>query len=432
MLAHTLSGLAITLQNASTLLHAGRTDGAQTQVDRARALAVEGQAEARQALAALAPEPGDGPARVDLPAAIDRAVRDHRALTGSAVTLSVGPLPDVPADVTSAALAVLRESLTNVIRHAPDAPVGVSAQVSDGPQGRELLMRVADDPGAAAPAAGEGGSGVTGMRARVVAVGGTLRAGPTPTGWAVELTVPLVPYAAASDDRRAGHDEQMTEQLPVRVVIADDQRVVREGLVLMLGLADGIDVVGAAADGEQAVDLVRATQPHVLLVDLRMPGTDGVEATRRVRALPSPPAVVVLTTLEDQPSIVAALQAGALGYLTKDADAATIAEAVRAAAAGRSVMDGAVQARAVAAMTGSAPSQGGQRGDQQRESLPGLTSREVEVLALVAQGKSNREIARQLVVSEATVKTHVNHLLGKLGVRDRAAAVAYAYRHGLV
>jgi DNA-binding NarL/FixJ family response regulator len=199
----------------------------------------------------------------------------------------------------------------------------------------------------------------------------------------------------------------------------------------MLGLADGIDVVGAAADGEQAVDLVRDTQPHVLLVDLRMPGTDGVEATRRVRALPSPPAVVVLTTLEDQPSIVAALQAGALGYLTKDAAAATIAEAVRAAAAGRSVMDGAVQARAVAAMSGSAPGQAGQAGEQ-RDSLPGLTSREVEVLALVAQGKSNREIARQLVVSEATVKTHVNHLLGKLGVRDRAAAVAYAYRHGLV
>jgi DNA-binding NarL/FixJ family response regulator len=147
--------------------------------------------------------------------------------------------------------------------------------------------------------------------------------------------------------------------------------------------------------------------------------------------LPSPPAVVVLTTLEDQPSIVAALQAGALGYLTKDAAAATIAEAVRAAAAGRSVMDGAVQARAVAAMSGSAPGQAGQAGEQ-RDSLPGLTSREVEVLALVAQGKSNREIARQLVVSEATVKTHVNHLLGKLGVRDRAAAVAYAYRHGLV
>jgi signal transduction histidine kinase len=194
VLAHTLSGLAITLQNASTLLHAGRTDGARTQVDRARALAVEGQAEARQALAALAPEPGDGPPSVDLPSAIDRAVRDHRALTGSPVTLSIGPLPDVPAVVTDAALAVLRESLTNVIRHAPDAPVSVSARVSDESPGRALRLRVTDDPGGAAPAAGEGGNGVTGMRARVGAVGGTLRAGPTPTGWAVELTVPLVQH----------------------------------------------------------------------------------------------------------------------------------------------------------------------------------------------------------------------------------------------
>jgi signal transduction histidine kinase len=194
VLAHTLSGLAITLQNASTLLHAGRTEGARTQVDRARALAVEGQAEARQALAALAPEPGDGPPSVDLPSAIDRAVRDHRALTGSPVTLSIGPLPDVPAVVTDAALAVLRESLTNVIRHAPDAPVSVSARVSDESPGRALRLRVTDDPGGAAPAAGEGGNGVTGMRARVGAVGGTLRAGPTPTGWAVELTVPLVQH----------------------------------------------------------------------------------------------------------------------------------------------------------------------------------------------------------------------------------------------
>jgi signal transduction histidine kinase len=200
VLAHTLSGLAITLQNASTLLRSGVTGGAQTQVDRARALAVEGQAEARQALAALAPEPGGGPAPVDLRAAIDRAVRDHRALTGTAVTLSLGPLPDVPAVVTGAVLAVLRESLTNVIRHAPDAPVSVSARVGDGP-GRELLVRVADDPGSAAAPAGEGGSGVTGMRARVGAIGGTLRAGPTTTGWAVELVVPLVPFTAPTNGR---------------------------------------------------------------------------------------------------------------------------------------------------------------------------------------------------------------------------------------
>jgi DNA-binding NarL/FixJ family response regulator len=223
----------------------------------------------------------------------------------------------------------------------------------------------------------------------------------------------------------------MTEQLPIRVVLADDQRVVRDGLVLMLAMMAGIDVVGAGADGAEAVELVRREQPNVLLVDLRMPHLDGVQATRQVRAMPDPPAVVVLTTLEDQPSVVAALQAGAIGYLTKDADAATIGEAIRAAAAGRSVLDGAVQAQLVAALpnpvvaaTGGAPAAA--------KTLPGLTSREIEVLGLVAEGKSNREIARQLVLSESTVKTHINHLLAKIGARDRAAAVAFAYRQGLV
>ncbi len=226
----------------------------------------------------------------------------------------------------------------------------------------------------------------------------------------------------------------MTAPLPIRVVLADDQRVVREGLMLMLDLIDGVEVVGAGADGGAAVELVRSEQPDVLLVDLRMPGIDGIDATRQVRALSTPPAVVVLTTVDDQPSIVAAMRAGAIGYLTKDADAETIGEAIRAAAAGRSLMDGAVQASLVAAL--SAPTAPGATGptvtDPSPESLSGLTSRELEVLALVAEGKSNREIARQLVVSEATVKTHVNHLLAKVGVRDRAAAVAYAYRHHLV
>jgi DNA-binding NarL/FixJ family response regulator len=212
---------------------------------------------------------------------------------------------------------------------------------------------------------------------------------------------------------------------PVRVVVADDQTVVRDGVCLMLGLADGIEVVGTAADGAEAVEVVTRTAPDVLLVDLKMPGVDGVEATRRVRALGRPPAVVVLTTFDDEAWVLGALRAGALGYLTKDADATAIAAAVRAAAAGRSLLDGGVQARLVAAtQSSSAPSPVGAAAE-------GLTAREVEVLRLVAHGAANREIARALVVSEATVKTHVNHLLAKLGVRDRAQAVAWAYQHGV-
>jgi DNA-binding NarL/FixJ family response regulator len=211
----------------------------------------------------------------------------------------------------------------------------------------------------------------------------------------------------------------------LRVVLADDQAVVREGLVTLLGLLPGIEVVGAAADGVEAVDLVAEHRPDVLLVDLRMPRRDGVEATRRVRAEFPGTEVVVLTTYADDESLLIALKAGARGFLTKDADAETIARALRSTARGLSTVDGELQRRLVEAASRS------QTTARPRE-IEGLTAREVEVLRLIAAGLSNTEIARTLVVSEATVKTHVNHLLAKAGLRDRAQAVAFAYRTGLV
>ncbi|MFI9381646.1 response regulator [Kutzneria sp. NPDC052558] len=212
----------------------------------------------------------------------------------------------------------------------------------------------------------------------------------------------------------------------LRVVLADDQTVVREGLVTLLKLLPGVEVVGAAADGEQAVALVAAHRPDVLLVDLRMPRCDGVEATRRVRAEYPDTEVVVLTTYTDDDSVLSALQAGARGFLTKDADAEAIARALHAAAAGQSTVDGEIQRRLVAAAMG-----GGQP-PKVAEPVDGLTPREIDVLRLIAAGLSNTEIARKLVVSEATVKTHVNHLFAKANLRDRAQAVAYAYKTGLV
>jgi DNA-binding NarL/FixJ family response regulator len=209
----------------------------------------------------------------------------------------------------------------------------------------------------------------------------------------------------------------------VRVVVADDQTVVREGLVTLLSTMSGVEVVGSAADGEQAVALVAAAKPDVVLMDLRMPRVDGVEATRRVRAEHPETQVVVLTTYADDESILAALGAGAIGYLTKDAGRDHIRRAVEAAAAGQAVLDPAVQARlvAVAHLPSSAPA-----------TLPdGLTEREAEVLRLIAHAKSNSEIAAQLFVSEATVKTHVNHIFAKTRSRDRAQAIAYAHRVGL-
>ena len=208
----------------------------------------------------------------------------------------------------------------------------------------------------------------------------------------------------------------------VRVVVADDQTVVRDGLVTLLKLLPGIDVVAAASDGDEAVRLVAEHNPDVLLVDLRMPKCDGVEATRRVRADHPGTEVVVLTTYSDDDSVLSALRAGARGFLTKDADAESIGRALQAAAAGQSIVDAEVQRRLI---EGAATPKPADPADT------GLTPREIEVLRLIANGLSNTEIARHLTVSEATVKTHINHLFAKAKVRDRAAAVAYAYSHKL-
>jgi DNA-binding NarL/FixJ family response regulator len=209
-------------------------------------------------------------------------------------------------------------------------------------------------------------------------------------------------------------------------VVADDQTVVREGLITLLETMPGIEVVGGAADGEEAVSLVAQTAPAVVLMDLRMPRLDGVEATKRIRRDHPGTQVVVLTTYADDESIVGALRAGAIGYLTKDAGRDHIARALEAAVSGQAVLDPAVQARLVDAASLPPSTEAG-------AALPdGLTGREGEVLRLIAAGLSNAEIAAQLYVSEVTIKTHVNHIFTKTGSRDRAQAVAYAHRRGLV
>jgi DNA-binding NarL/FixJ family response regulator len=211
---------------------------------------------------------------------------------------------------------------------------------------------------------------------------------------------------------------------PLRVLVADDQRVVREGLTLMLGLLDGIEAVGAAADGEEALALAASERPDVVLMDLRMPRLDGIEATRRLSASDPGIGVIALTTYADDETVMAALQAGARGYLTKDAGAEQIRAAVEDVAAGEAALDPAVQKHLIAAVAEGAAAE--------PDALPdGLTPREAEVLGLIAAGLSNNEIADRLVVSAATVKSHVNHLFAKIGARDRAQAVAYAYRQEL-
>ncbi|MGW7641298.1 response regulator transcription factor [Streptomyces decoyicus] len=219
----------------------------------------------------------------------------------------------------------------------------------------------------------------------------------------------------------------MKTHTATRVVVADDQTVVREGIVMLLGLLPGIEVVGSAADGEDAVRLVAQLAPDVVLMDLRMPRCDGVEATGRIRAEHPGTQVVVLTTYADDDSLFPALQAGARGYLTKDADGDEIVRAIDDVLSGDAGLSPKIQRRLLERFTEPVRTL-----PQPPDAPPdGLTAREVEVLRLVAEGQSNPEIARTLHVSTATVKTHINNLFAKAGLRDRAQAIHYAYRHGL-
>jgi DNA-binding NarL/FixJ family response regulator len=221
----------------------------------------------------------------------------------------------------------------------------------------------------------------------------------------------------------------VSAEQPITVVVADDQRVVREGLAMVLGLMPDVTVLGSASDGEEALALVERLAPQVVLMDLRMPRVDGVEATRRISDQHSACRVVVLTTYADDHTVIQALRAGACGFLTKDAGSDQIRAALVAAVRGEASIDPAVQHHLVNTIARTAPLQWVPP-DAQR--LPDeLTPREAEVLALVAEGLSNAEIAERLTVSETTVKSHINHLYSKTGARDRAQAVAYAYRNGL-
>ncbi|RDI68595.1 response regulator [Nocardia pseudobrasiliensis] len=206
----------------------------------------------------------------------------------------------------------------------------------------------------------------------------------------------------------------------ITVVVADDQTTVRDGLTTVLSLLPDVEVVGEARDGAEAVELVRRLAPRVVLMDLRMPGIDGVAATAAVTADHPDTAVLVLTTYADDASIAGALRAGARGYLTKDAGRAEIAAAIRSVASGHTTLAADVGARLVSALGAPTP---GPDVD--------LTDRELDVLRLMAQGRNNSEIARELFIGVSTVKSHINSLFAKLGVRDRGQAIAYAHRTGI-
>jgi DNA-binding NarL/FixJ family response regulator len=212
---------------------------------------------------------------------------------------------------------------------------------------------------------------------------------------------------------------------PIRVLLADDQRLVRTGLRMILAAEPDLEVVGEAEDGQQALDRCRELAPDVVLMDVRMPVMDGVEATRRLQQLDDPPRVIVVTTFDLDEVVYEALRAGASGFLLKDAPEARLVAAIRVVAEGGSLFAAAATRRLVQEFARHQPV-------ADVSTLERLTERETEVLRLVARGMSNAEIAEALVVTENTVKTHVARMLAKLGVRDRVQAVVLAYEAGLV
>ena len=205
---------------------------------------------------------------------------------------------------------------------------------------------------------------------------------------------------------------------PIRLLIADDHPVVRDGLSGMFAPDPGFEVLGEAADGAEAVRLAQALGPDVILMDLRMPGMDGVAAITELARLGVPARVLVLTTYDTDSHVLPAIEAGATGYLLKDAPRAELLRAVRAAARGEAVLSPSVATRLL--------------GQVRQPAREPLSQRELDILGLIAQGCSNREAAARLFISEATVKTHVLHIYAKLGVNDRAAAVATGFERGLL
>jgi DNA-binding NarL/FixJ family response regulator len=224
------------------------------------------------------------------------------------------------------------------------------------------------------------------------------------------------------------------------VLVVDDQRLMRDGIASLLEIQPGLEVLGTAASGEEAIEKALALRPNVILMDVRMPGIDGVAATRQVlQQLPSC-RILMLTTFDDDEYVIEALRAGASGYLLKDIPAQDLARAVQAVHKGIYQLDPAVAGKLVSALGGStSPISAGTPAKSPAQSVrdaeippPELTAREIEVLRLIAQGATNREIATQLVISEGTVKNHISNMLSRLGLRDRTQAAIYAREHGLL
>ena len=359
--------------------------------------------------------PGEEMPRAPAPGLRDVAELVRRAeATGLSVDVRVTPVSP-PRGVDAAGYRIVQEALTNVVRHADASRVSVRIGPDDG----DLVIEVEDDgaerPGPSRGGGSGGGRGIRGMTERATALGGRAdrRA---PAGWGLRG-----PGPPALGDRAAG-------AAVIRVLLADDQALVRAGFAALLDAQDGIEVVGQAADGAVAVRLVRELNPDVVLMDIRMPGLDGLQATHEIAGdgRLAGVRVVILTTFELDEYVFEALRAGASGFLVKHTEPAELVRAVRVVATGEALLSPSVTRRLISEFADRA------KPPPPATSMDVLTERERQLVGLVGEGLSNDDIAGRLVLSPATVKTHVNRAMMKLGARDRAHLVVFAYEAGLV
>jgi signal transduction histidine kinase/DNA-binding NarL/FixJ family response regulator len=427
-LAQGFVSIVLQLQAAEGELPAG-ADAARRHLELARRTAGDNLAEVRRLVWDLRPEQLRA---ASLGEALGRLTDRLAEETGVAATTTVTGTPrPLSPDAEVTLLRVTQEALANVSRHADAARVALTLSYMDG----EATLDVRDDGAGFAPGADgsgpNGGLGQAGMRERVEALGGRLAVESAPgRGTTVAAVVP-VPEGSGEPQGGcpggSGGVRGTTRGCPggsggaavtIRLLIADDHPVVRDGLRGMLASEADFEVVGEAGSGAEAVRLTERERPDVVLMDLQMPEVDGATATAEIARRFPETRVLVLTTYDTDADILRAVEAGATGYLLKDTPRERLFPAIRSAARGETVLAPAVATRLVNRMRVPAEE--------------ALTSREIEVLELVARGASNADAAATLFISEATVKTHLLHIFGKLGVDDRTAAVVQALQRGII
>jgi DNA-binding NarL/FixJ family response regulator/two-component sensor histidine kinase len=389
-------------------------------VHAATGLARESLTEARRSVRALRPERLEtGRETERLSDALSGVARRWSAVHGVVANVITTGVPrPLPGDAEFTLLRTAQEALANVAKHARAGRVGLTLSYLD----HEVALDVRDDGEGFDPGSGMGdgngrggGFGLVAMRQRIEDLAGTLRVESEPGGGtAIAARVPAGGAAPAS----SGGSVRVSGDAPIRLLIADDHPVVRDGLSGMFASDPGFEVLGEAGDGAETVRLAAVLRPDVILMDLRRPGMDGVAAITELARQGSAARVLVLSTYDTDAYVLPAVEAGATGYLLKDAPRSELYRAVRAAARGEAVLSPPVATRVLRAA--------------REPDEPPLSARELEVLELVARGSTNREAAKRLFISEATVKTHLIHIYAKLGVPDRASAVATAYDRGLL